>query len=84
MGRHRGKHAGLYGEFENTTSYRGADIPPASRERQFLLSLDVDWTSIRTESRIMNMMLSGMVIVKLPSPTLEYSGGRMRAHWLYW
>lgn len=75
---------GMYGEFENITSYGGVAIPPANRERQLLLSLDVDWTRITTGSRFVNAVLTGMTTVKLPFPALEYSGGRVRAHWLYY
>lgn len=75
---------GMYGEFENITSYGGVAIPPATRERQVLLSLDVDWTRITTGSRFLNVVLTGLTTVKLPFPAIEYSGGRVRAHWIYY
>lgn len=41
---------GMYGEFENIKSYNGITIPETERYRQYLFSLDVDWTKIRTDS----------------------------------
>lgn len=75
---------GMFGEFENKTYYRGIDIPQTARERQFILSLDVDWTKIKTNSRVLNKVLKGMFFIKLPFPALEItSGGKLKGHLLY-
>lgn len=75
---------GLYGEFENIQSYRGVEIPQTGRYRQYLISLDVDWTRIETRSGLFKGVLTGLTTVKLPFPALEYSDGRLRAHWLFY
>lgn len=76
---------GMYGEFENISAYNGVLIPETRRYRQFLLSLDLDWTRIETKSKFLNTVLKGMFFIKLPFPALEYnSKGRFRGYWLYY
>jgi len=61
---------GMYGEFENRTWYRGVVIPETERYRQFLFSLDIDWTKIRTSSSFLNAVLKAMAFIKLPFPAI--------------
>ncbi|WP_224996048.1 DUF2279 domain-containing protein [Cesiribacter sp. SM1] len=76
---------GMYGEFKNRSYYRGQAIPPAERYRQFLLSADVDWTRIPTNSRFLKTLFKGMVFIKLPFPALEVnSTGAFKLHGLYY
>jgi len=76
---------GMIGEFDNLQSYRGVSIPEYQRYRQYLLSLDVDWTKIKTNNRILKKIFQGMFMVKLPFPALELNGlGQVKAHWLYY
>jgi hypothetical protein len=39
---------GMYGENGNISEYNGVQIPATTRYRQYLLSLDIDWTKIKT------------------------------------
>ena len=76
---------GIIGEFENIEEFRGVPIPEVSRERQYLLSLDVDWTKLTSTSPLIRTVLTALTFVKLPSPTLQVdSRGRLRAYWLYY
>jgi hypothetical protein len=76
---------GMYGERHNKTSFNGVAIPEAVRHRQYLASLDVDWSRIETRSRILRLVLNGLGPLKLPFPALEYnSQDGLRAHWLYY
>jgi len=76
---------GMYGEFENITSYNGVAIPETERYRQYLLSLDIDWTRINTDSKFLQLLFKGMTFVKLPFPALEYnSKGQFKGHWMYY
>lgn len=76
---------GMFGEFENIKEYNGFPIAPTERYRQYLLSLDIDWTRIKTRSKILKMFLTGMTFVKLPFPALEFtSNGMTKAYWLYY
>lgn len=75
---------GMFGEYENITCFNGKIIPQTERYRQFLLSLDVDWTKIETESGFLKTLLQGLTFIKLPFPTLEYnSKGRWKYYWMY-
>jgi hypothetical protein len=76
---------GMYGEFENISNYNGVAIPETERYRQYLLSLDVDWTKIRTNSGFLKVLFKGMTFVKLPFPALEYnSKGEFKGYWMYY
>ncbi|MFA6126608.1 MAG: DUF2279 domain-containing protein [Bacteroidales bacterium] len=76
---------GMFGEFRNIRSYYGVNIPETERYRQYLLSLDIDWTKIKTNSRFLKKILNAMVFIKLPFPALEFNTlGKPRGYWLYW
>ena len=76
---------GMYGEFENITSYNGVTIPETARYSQYLLSLDIDWTRIKTDSKFLQVLFKGMTFIKLPFPTLEYnSKGQFKGYWIYY
>lgn len=76
---------GMYGEYENIKHYRGVDIPPTQRYRQYLLSLDVDWTKIPTRSRVLKKIFNAIFMVKLPFPTIEINGlGKVKGYWIYY
>ena len=75
---------GMYGEFENRGTWGGETLPEVQRYRQFLLSLDVDWSRIKTNSDFLNSVLKSLFFVKLPFPTLEVNTlGEIKGHWLY-
>jgi hypothetical protein len=76
---------GMYGEFTNISEYNGVVIPPTDRYRQYLLSLDIDWTEIKTDSKILNIILKGLTFIKLPFPALEYnSKGKFKGYYIYY
>lgn len=76
---------GMYGEYENISSYKGVEIPETRRYRQYLLSLDIDWIKIKTRSKFMKFIFQGMTFIKLPFPTFEFnSTGRLKGYWLYY
>jgi len=67
---------GMYGEFKNISEYNGITIPKTERYRQYLLSLDIDWTKINTRSKFLKILLKGMTFIKLPFPAIEYNSKR--------
>lgn len=76
---------GMFGEFENISEYNGVEVPQTTRYRQFLLSLDIDWTKIKTESSFLKIILTGITFIKLPFPALEMnSKGKMKGYLLYY
>jgi hypothetical protein len=55
-----------------------------SESSYYLLSLDIDWTKIKTNSGFLKVVLKGMTFIKLPFPALEYnSKGKFRGYWMY-
>ncbi|MEM9980902.1 MAG: DUF2279 domain-containing protein, partial [Bacteroidota bacterium] len=52
--------------------------------RQYYLSVDFDWTSIRTESKFLKSVFYALNMIKLPAPTLEYNTrNEWRFHYLF-
>ena len=57
---------------------------PQDPYRQFYLSLDLDLTKIKTNSRFLKSVFSVVNFIKIPSPTLELnSKGQFKFHYLY-
>ena len=76
---------GMYGEFSNISEYNGTVIPTATRYRQYLFSLDIDWTRIKTDSKFFEILLKGLTFVKFPFPAFEYnSKGEFKGYYLYY
>jgi hypothetical protein len=77
---------GMLGGFENKwtnddgTTVTRYDIP---RRRQFYLSPDIDLTKIKTNKKAVRTLLNVLNAIKFPAPTLEFSGERVRGHWIY-
>ena len=75
---------GMIGRFENIDSYHGIQIPITQRYRQFLFSLDIDWTKIRTQSKTLRILLQGMNFIKIPFPALEINSlGKVKGYLIY-
>jgi len=73
---------GGHGNPESAT-YNGFYMPNSDRKRQYLLSLDVDLRKIRAKNKTVRGFLFMLNCIKIPSPTIEYSSGKVCAHWLY-
>ena len=58
----------MFDEFKNGGRYAGYE-----RYRQYYLSLDIDWTKIKTKNKILRAVLDAMMVVKLPFPSIEFS-----------
>lgn len=75
---------GMLGASSNPPDYNGEPLPYHKRTRQYFLSMDVDWTRIKTNSGILRFIFKGLNFVKLPFPTLEYNNENgMKLYWLY-
>jgi hypothetical protein len=72
---------GMFGEFENKTMYRGVVIPETERYRQFLLSLDIDFSKIPVRNRFVKGIFNSLFILKVPFPAIELNTkGEMKFH----
>lgn len=78
---------GLLGGFSNKAYdesgnlvFDGSDIP---RQRQWYFSPDIDLTKIKTRSRLLRTVLATFNSLKIPAPTLELTGKKIRFKALY-
>lgn len=75
---------GMFGEFNNRQSYRGVRLPETIRYRQYLLSLDVAWSRIPTDSPFLRGLFRTLEFVKVPFPAFEINSlGKVKFHSLY-
>ena len=74
---------GMIGEFKNLSSYKGVEIPNFERFRQFYLSLDIDFSKIKTNSKFMKGVFTTLSYIKIPLPTLEISQKKIQCHFIY-
>jgi hypothetical protein len=75
---------GMFGEFENKTAYHGVLIPENERYRQFLFSLDIDFTKIQTNNKTLKKLFNCMFLIKVPFPAIEINTkGEFKFHPLY-
>ncbi len=75
---------GMLDDFENPRFYRGRILPPTERYRQYLFSVDVDFSKVKTRSRFMRGLLDKLNLIKVPAPALEYNRlDGMKVRWFY-
>lgn len=77
---------GMLGGYENLAKDKNQnvifdrrDIP---RYRQLFLAPDVDLTKIKTSSKFLRTVLFTANCLKFPTPSLEFSQGKLHGHWL--
>ncbi len=70
-------------EYHYYSGIQPAYLPSFERKRQFYLSLDVDFTKIKTKSKLLKSVFEVINILKVPFPTLEYSNNNFRFIPLY-
>lgn len=59
-------------------------LPEQKRFRQYYLSIDVDLTKIKTQSKLLKTVFSAINFLKIPAPTFELnSQGHSKFHLLY-
>ncbi len=64
---------GMLGSNSNPSEYKGQLLPQANRIRQYYLSMDVDWTRIKTQSKGLRFVFKALNFIKLPFPAMEYN-----------
>jgi hypothetical protein len=77
---------GMYGGFENKWSDQsGNEITRYSipRRREFYFSPDIDFTKIKTKSKLLRTGLFLLNSFKCPAPALLFSKGRVKAYAFY-
>ena len=75
---------GMLGTFSNPPEWNGTLMPYHERTRQYYMSLDVDWTRIKTNSTLLRFTFKALSFIKIPFPTMEYNNqNNFVFHWLY-
>lgn len=64
---------GMIYEFDNPTYYRGKPFPQLERYRQYVFSLDIDFTKIHTKKKWLKSVFSTINLIKVPFPALEFN-----------
>jgi len=64
---------GMIKEFENPEYYNGKPFPHLERYRQYLFSLDIDFSKIKTGKSWLRSVFRTMNLIKIPFPALEYN-----------
>jgi hypothetical protein len=75
---------GVIKDFENPTTYNGEPFPFLERYRQYVFSLDIDWTRIETDKIWLQKLFHVLNMIKVPFPALEYNRvDGIKGHWIY-
>lgn len=75
---------GLFGGTENIGKDADGNIifnrPDIKRYRQWYLAPDIDWTKIQTNKKGLKFLFTVLSAFKFPTPALEFSNGKLKAH----
>ena len=74
---------GMIGEFLNISTYNGKNIPYHERYRQYYLSLDIDFSKIKSKSKVLKKIFNALSYIKIPLPAIEISNKKIRGHYFY-
>ncbi|MBD80144.1 MAG: DUF2279 domain-containing protein [Crocinitomicaceae bacterium] len=75
---------GMIYEFDNPKYYRGQPFPHLERYRQYLFSLDLDLSKVKTKSKFLRSLLGAANMLKVPFPAIEFNKvDGVKWHWLY-
>lgn len=78
----------MFGGYENIVRDKTGNITfdrrGLPRYRQWYLAPDIDLTQIKTHSRFLRTVFSTVNVLKIPTPALELSRGKLRAKGLAW
>ena len=76
---------GMIKEFENPTYYNGEPFPYFERYRQFLFSLDIDFSKIPSKKKWLRNIFRTVNLIKFPFPALEINRiDKVKFHPLYY
>lgn len=78
---------GMFGARSNIAKDKNGtvifDRHDIKRYRQWYLSPDIDLNKIRTKNRTVKLLLSALNAFKFPAPSLEFSNGSIKGHWIH-
>ena len=78
---------GMFGARSNIAKDKNGNIifdrSDIKRYRQWFLAPDVDLTKIKTKKKAVKIILGVLNSFKFPAPSLEFSNGSFKGHWIY-
>jgi len=75
---------GMIKEFGNPSYYQGKPFPHLDRYRQYIISLDVDLSKIKTDKVWLKRLLNALNMLKIPFPAVEFNSlGETRFYPVY-
>lgn len=78
---------GMFGGYKNLAYDKDGNIRfsriDIKRRRQWYLAPDIDLTKIKSNSKFVRTLFATLNTVKIPAPALEFSNGKLKAHWLH-
>ena len=74
---------GMLGEFENKKTYKCKILPFYKMYRQYYLSLDINLSKIKTNSRPLKKIFNVLSYLKIPLPTIEFSNKKLKGYLFY-
>ncbi len=76
---------GMLGAESNPPEYNGEPLPYYERYSQYILSLDIDLTKIKTRNETVRLLLNMIGYVKVPFPAVEFNRiDKVKWHWIYY
>jgi hypothetical protein len=76
---------GMLGAKTNPAEYNGEPLPDCERYSQYLLSLDIDLTKIKTNNETVRLLTNMIGFIKIPFPAVEFNRiDKVKWHWLYY
>jgi len=76
---------GMLGGMDNIYNDNWAKKPDydIKRYRQYLFSIDLDLSAIKSNNKFIKQSLNLFNILKIPFPTIELSNNKLKAHYIY-
>ena len=73
---------GMFGGYENIATDKSGNLTfdrrDIKRYRQWYLAPDIDFTKIKTKSKVLQSVFFAFNVLKFPTPALEFSNGRFK------
>lgn len=74
---------GMLGAYSNPDQYEGTPLPGYDRYRRYLISPDIDFSKIKTNSKTLHYLLKAFSFIKIPMPAVEFNKDGVKFHPLY-
>jgi len=78
---------GMFGGTENIARDANGNITfnrtDIKRYRQWYLAPDIDLSKIKTKSKALHFIFTVLSAFKFPTPSLEFSNGKIKGHWMH-